>query len=453
MNYYLRSLGCPKNEVDASCMGTLLENDGEFHFVDDPAQAEFLIVNTCGFIDDAKKEAIEHILELADVKAARRQTGKPAWLLVTGCLSQRYAKEIYESLPEVDSVLGTAEYAQVAQRLHQLATGAPCRTLPQGRGSLVHLDVAHLPARDRSFAWLKIAEGCSNGCAFCAIPSIRGPLQSRPRKELLREAARLAAAGYREEILIAQDTTRYGRDLYGKNSLRELLTDLIPIPGIDWLRLMYVYGDAFDDELIELMAREKKILHYLDLPIQHASDRILRAMHRRETAEQLRTLIGRLRAAMPDLILRTTVMVGFPGETEEDFAILRDFLAEIRFDRLGAFVFSPEEGTLAAKMPNPVDPQLAWQRYEQVMQLQQTISAEKNAARAGKNCDILIEGISEDGLAYLGRSYGEAPDVDPQILVYAERPDLQIGQIVPCRLLSATAYQLSAVYPAESAEE
>ncbi|MDO5015762.1 MAG: 30S ribosomal protein S12 methylthiotransferase RimO [Eubacteriales bacterium] len=446
--FYLLTLGCAKNEVDAEAMSSLLRADN-YTLVEDPAEADFLIVNTCGFIEAAKREAIDAILDLAEIKQERLDKGEKAYLVVTGCLSQRYPEEIREELPEVDLVLGTAEYQLIAEECHKLWKQGSNQHLPQGRGSLEHLKTLHMPSTDRPYAYLKISEGCSNGCAFCAIPGIRGGQKSRPIEELVAEATYYGSLGFKELILIAQDTTRYGSDLYGKNSLVDLLKALLAIPDVPYLRLMYVYGDSFSDELIYLMASEERILPYLDMPIQHASDRILHAMRRRETQSYMRELFGKLRANIPGLMLRSTVMVGFPGEEETDFEQLLAFVEEIRFDRLGSFIFSPEEGTLAAKMEQQVDPKLAQERYDRLMTVQAQISENASKARIGKSYPILIDGVEENGPFFLGRSYGEAPEIDPQIYILAQKPDLEIGDIVECKIVDADTYSLTALTVAQ----
>ena len=443
--YYLLSLGCPKNEVDAEAMSSILISDG-YLFVQKAEEADFLIVNTCAFIESAKREAIEAILALADVKENQKQSGKKQYLIVTGCLSQRYAEEIYTSLPEVDAVLGTAEFHKIADCCAKLKVeGKKEWGKRPGGSTLIHLEKEHRPSSDQSFAWLKIAEGCSNACAFCAIPLIRGKLQSRPIEDIIRDAQQFAKRGFAEQIVIAQDTTRYGTDLYGELSLLKLLKELVKVEGLEAIRLMYVYGDVFSDELIEFIANEKKMLPYIDIPIQHASNRVLKSMRRRDTQESLRELILKLRRNIPNLILRTTVLVGFPGESDEDFQDLLEFIKEMKFDRLGCFVFSPEEGTLAAKMVDQVDHDIAVQRYEEIMSVQKNISLEANQKRVGTECDILLSGISEDGLMFTGRSYGEAPDIDPEIFVLAQSDDLHIGDRVKCKIVDASAYELTAV--------
>lgn len=442
--YFLLSLGCPKNEVDAEAMSSILSKAGYLSLAT-PDEADFLIVNTCGFIVPAQEEAIDAILDMAEFKAQNLAKSQPCYLIVTGCLSQRFPQEIYDDLPEVDAILGTAEYHNILKVCEALAAGTHTKSLPQGRGSLLHLSELHKPVPNRSYAYLKISEGCSNACAFCAIPSIRGGQKSRKIEDIVAEAKYYVSLGYKELILVAQDTTRYGSDIYGKNSLVELLKALLAVKEMVPLRLMYVYGDAFSDELIDLIASEEKILPYIDLPVQHASNKILRAMRRRESRESITELISKLRRRIPALILRSTVMVGFPGEDDEDFAELMDFIKEIRFDRLGAFIFSPEEGTLAYKMSDKVPAEIAQKRYDELMQEQNRISLEANLSRVGKKCRVVLEAVSEDGLYYLARSYAEAPEIDPQIYLLAQNPDLSIGDFTNCNIVDADAYTLTAV--------
>jgi len=443
---YLLSLGCAKNLVDSECMSQILRDAG-FLMVDDPSQADILLVNTCGFIESAKKEAIKSILQLADYK---QPNGRARYLIVAGCLSQRYAVDILGQMPEVNAVLGTADYNRVRDVIDQLdkdmaQPDGQIGALPGPGGSLAHLSVPRQPSTPGNYAYIKVAEGCSNHCSYCAIPGIRGPFVSRPFEEIVAEATRLSAAGYGELILIAQDTTRYGLDLYGRRRLPDLIRHLCQIPQVRMVRILYVYNDGLSDELIECMASEPKVAHYLDLPIQHAADPVLRAMNRRDTQTSIRATVQKLRQAMPDLILRTTVLVGFPGETDADFATLKDFLAEIRFDRLGCFVFSAEEGTPAAQMKPKVKKSVAQARMKAIMAQQQTISLQSNQNRLGQVLDVTLESVSDDGVFYKGRSFAEAPEVDPVIWVAASEADLRLGQTVPVRIVDAGEYELTGV--------
>lgn len=444
-NFYILSLGCPKNEVDAESMSYALRN-ASFNFVDDPGSANFLIVNTCGFIEPAKEEAISAILDLADIKESNLNENKPTFLIVTGCLGQRYATEIYQEFPEVDLVLGTAQYDLIVDSVKRLKQGEILKkNLPGKPGSISHLFQGEQAATDRSYAYLKIAEGCSNHCAFCAIPGIRGSLLSRPLDDVVAEAEVLTERGFKEIILIAQDTTRYGQDIYGKPHLLELLQRLVKIPDIGLIRLMYVYGDVFSDQLIDFIAEHSQIAAYIDLPIQHASDVILKSMGRRDTNKQLRELIAKMRSKIHNLIIRTTVLVGFPGETDQDFEKLEQFIKDIKFDRLGCFVFSPEEGTRAYKMSDLPPREIAEARYAQIMSLQNTISLTKNKERIGNIYQVLLEDVSSDGLFFVGRSYGEAPGIDPNIYVLAQAEDIKTGDIVNVKIIDADYYDLTGV--------
>ncbi|MDW7658346.1 MAG: 30S ribosomal protein S12 methylthiotransferase RimO [Bacillota bacterium] len=440
-SFYLLSLGCAKNLVDAECMSQILKDTG-WAAVSQPKLADVLIVNTCGFIDSAKKEAIEAILSLASCK---QPAGRARFLVVTGCLSQRYAKDIRKRLPEVDAVLGTADYGQIAELLQQLESGRDAFKLPGLPGSIEHLCVARQPSTPSTYAWIKIAEGCSNHCTYCAIPGIRGELRSRPIEDIEAEAARLSEAGFAELILIAQDTGRYGIDLYGRRCLPELLTALCHLPHVRMVRILYTYSDGITDELISVMQHEKKIARYLDMPIQHGSDRILHLMNRHDDAAGIEAVVSRLRTAMPDIILRTTVMVGFPGETEEDYQQLLALLRSLSFERLGCFIFSPEEGTAAWNMHPRVHHQTAKRRYRNLMKQQQAISAEAAARRIGQIVPVTLESVDDSGIFYIGRSYGETPDVDPVIYVAAASANFRTGQTCLVRLVEADAYEMTGV--------
>lgn len=443
---YLLSLGCAKNLVDSESMSQILRDNG-FAMTNDPAQANILLVNTCGFIESAKKEAIDSILRLADYK---KPNGLADYLIVAGCLSQRYAMDILKQMPEVSAVLGTADYDRIFAVIEQLdrdqigATGQ-LTDLPGRGGSLKHLEIARTPSTPLSYAYIKVAEGCSNQCAYCAIPGIRGPFHSRPFEELVAEADRLSRQGYGELILIAQDTTRYGLDLYGHRRLPELVKAICRLEAVRQVRILYVYNDGLTEEMISVMATEPKVAHYLDLPIQHASDQILKRMNRRDSQDNIRQTVARLRQAMPDLILRSTVLVGFPGETEEDFAILKQFIQEIEFDRLGCFVFSPEEGTAAASMKPKVRKSVAQARMVEIMQAQQAISLKSNQKRVGQTLTVTLESLGDDGVFYKGRSYAEAPEVDPVIWVAASDETIAVGQTVQVQVVEAGEYELTGV--------
>jgi len=434
------SLGCAKNLVDAECMSQQLRDNGN-QIVPDPVEADVVIVNTCGFIESAKKEAIDTILAMADLK---KPVGKADFLVVTGCLAQRYRQEIADQLPEVDAILGVAQYKDISETIDRLYN-KPGKTISNPAAAvdarLQHLNSFRKPSTV-GFAYIKIAEGCSNNCSYCAIPGIRGPLVSRPLEEIVAEAKYLAGQGFHELVLIAQDTTRYGLDLYGTRELPGLLRAITALPEVSSIRVLYVYADGITDELIECLASEPKILHYLDLPIQHASDKILKSMNRRDSQADLRSVIAKLRAAMPDLILRTTVMVGFPGEKTAEFNELMNFLQEIRFERLGCFIYSPEEGTVSERMHPRVRSDVSCRREEQVMLLQQQITREANQARVGTIVPVLLEEVDEDGIFYKGRSYGEAPEVDPVILVAASNESVHLGEVHSVRILTANEYEM-----------
>ncbi len=439
---YIISLGCSKNLVDAECMTRILLDD-KMKIVTEPSSADVIIVNTCGFIESAKKEAIDTILEMADYKTL---PGHCDFLLVTGCLVQRYAEDIRNDIPEVDQVLGTSHYQDIAKAIRVLYGdySGPVENYVSEPGSLQHMRINRVVST-KTYAWLKIAEGCSNRCAYCAIPMIRGPYISRSIEDILAEASYLAQSGSSEIILTAQDTTRYGIDIYGKRMLPELIRELAKIPEIRLIRIMYSYSDGVTDELIEEMAQNPKVAHYLDMPIQHADDTILQRMKRHDSVAMISESIERIRAKIPDIVLRTTVLVAFPGETKEAFNNLLKNLAVWRFDRLGCFVFSPEEGTEAFSMKNRVRKDVAQKRYDQVMALQQEISLLKNQERMRTISEVTIETISDDGIFYVGRSYGEAPEVDPSIYVAATNEPLEVGQSYNVQFVDCSAYDLTGV--------
>jgi len=439
---YMISLGCSKNLVDAECMTRILLDD-KMAMVNEPSTADVIIVNTCGFIESAKKEAIDTIFEMADYKSPK---GKCDYLVVTGCLAQRYAEDIRHDIPEVDEVLGTSHYHDIAKSIRMLygEFAGPVENFVSEPGSLAHMKTNRVVSTN-SYAWLKIAEGCSNRCAYCAIPLIRGPYISRLLEDILSEAAFLSESGSSEIILTAQDTTRYGMDIYGKRMLPELLRELSKLPDIRLIRIMYSYSDGITEELIKEMAGNPKIAHYLDMPVQHGDNTVLQSMKRHDTAEMITDSLERLRKEIPDIVLRTTVLVGFPGETAESFENLMKQIALWRFDRLGCFVFSPEEGTEAFSMKGRVRKDVAEKRYSKVMALQQGISESKNQARMQTITDVTIETISDDGIFYVGRSYGEAPEVDPSIYVAAASEPLVIGKSYPIRIVDCSAYDLTGV--------
>ncbi|WP_027717541.1 30S ribosomal protein S12 methylthiotransferase RimO [Desulfovirgula thermocuniculi] len=428
------SLGCPKNLVDAEIMLGHLREAG-FAITAHLEEAEVIIVNTCGFITPAKEESIEEILRLARYK----EDGRCRVLLVAGCLAQRYPGELMEEMPEVDGLLGTGMIHQVARAVQRALAGE--RVLAVGDPGCSYEGAApRLRATPRYTAYLKIAEGCSNCCTYCAIPLIRGPYRSRPLEDVVAEARKLAAEGAREIILVAQDTTRYGLDLYGQRSLPRLLKELTEVPGITWLRLMYCHPEGITEELIEVLSSSPKICRYIDLPLQHASPAVLERMGRGATAGRLREIIGQLREAIPGLVMRTTFMVGFPGEREEDFQQLCDFMREMRFERAGLFKYSAEEGTPAAALPDQVPEEVKEERYHRAMSLQRQISLAYHRSLVGTSRLVLVEG--RRGRRYVGRSEGDAPEVDGRVIFSAHGSPLSPGEFVKVKITRAREYDL-----------
>ena len=405
------SLGCAKNLVNAEQMMALCQEAG-YIVTGDPEGADVAVLNTCGFIDSAKSEAIDNILELAELKAE----GKLKKLLVTGCLTQRYPDDIRTELPEVDGMLGTGSYTDVVTAIEELMAGEKAEHF----GDIHHTveDGPRIVTTPPYTAYLKIAEGCSNGCAFCIIPKLRGRYRSRAMDKLLEEAAELADAGVKELIVIAQDITRYGEDLKDGTTLASLLTELCKL-NFHWIRLHYLYPEAVTDELIEVIAREKKIVNYLDIPLQHANDGILKAMRRRNTKKDIEVLFDKLRAAMPNVVIRTSLICGLPGEGEEEFEELCQFLREQKIQRAGVFRFSPEEGTLAAAMDNQVDPEVAERRVELVVDIQSRIMDEYNEDRLGTCMEVLCEGFDQEEGCYVGRTYADSVEIDGRVLFTA----------------------------------
>ncbi len=416
------SLGCAKNLVNTEQMMALVKEAGHT-IVEDPAQADVAVLNTCGFIDAAKSEAIDNILQLNQLKT----TGSLQKLLVTGCLSQRYQQEILKELPEVDGILGTGSYTDIVPAIQQVMEGGK----PTYFGNIhrTQEDGARLVTAPRYMAYLKIAEGCSNCCAFCVIPSLRGRYRSRPMDSLLAEARGLAASGVKELIVIAQDITRYGTDFDGKHHLAQLLRELCKIDGFQWIRLHYLYPDDFDDELIDTIANEPKILHYLDIPIQHANDKLLATMNRRGTKQEILDLFAKLRQRIGDLVLRTSLICGLPGEGEEEFQELCDFLNQVKIQRAGVVRYSPEEGTPAAAMENQVPEEVAARRVELVVDLQSRIMDEFNESRLGETLEVLCEGFDPDMGCFCGRTYADSPDIDGKVYFTAA------GAVMPGELV------------------
>lgn len=429
------SLGCDKNLVDSEQMLGLLEKEGHT-FTDDETEAEVIIINTCCFINDAKEESINTILEMAEY----RKTGPCKALIVTGCLAQRYSREITEEIPEVDAIIGTTAYDALPEILEKALKGQKEQKL-ESLNRLVRPKAGRQLTTGGHYAHLKIAEGCDKHCTYCIIPRIRGPYRSVPMEELLKEAADLAGQGVKELILVAQETTLYGLDLYGEKRLPALLRELCRIKGLRWIRLQYCYPEEITKELIQVLKEEPKLCRYLDLPIQHASDSILKCMGRRTTRADLEQIIADLREAVPDICLRTTLITGFPGETEEDHRELMSFIDTCEFDRLGVFTYSQEEDTPAAQMPGQIDEEVKENRQAELMELQQEIAFEKAEAMTGRELEVLIEGRVSGENAYVGRTYRDAPDVDGYIFINTEET-LMSGDFAKVRVTGAYEYDL-----------
>ena len=439
------SLGCDKNLADSEEMLGLLTAGGH-EITDDETQADAIVINTCCFIKDAKEESVETILEMAEYK----KTGSCHALIVTGCMAQRYQKEIIEEVPEVDAVLGTTSYGDIVKALEEAVAGNHFEEfrdidyLPDTGSKRVLTTGGH-------FGYLKIAEGCDKHCTYCIIPKLRGKFRSVPMERLIAQAEDMAEQGVKELILVAQETTVYGKDLYGKKSLHILLKKLCEIRGIRWIRILYCYPEEIYDELIETIRDEKKICHYLDIPIQHASDRILKRMGRRTSKQELIDIIGKLRKEIPDIVLRTTLITGFPGETEEDHEELKEFVDEMEFDRLGVFTYSPEENTPAAEMADQVPEEVKEERRDELMELQQEISYDRGQDRIGQELLVMIEGKVADESAYIGRTYGDAPKVDGYIFVQTGEL-LMTGDFAKVRVTGALEYDLIGVLGDEYTE-
>ena len=439
------SLGCDKNLADSEEMLGLLTAGGH-EITDDETQADAIVINTCCFIKDAKEESVETILEMAEYK----KTGSCHALIVTGCMAQRYQKEIIEEVPEVDAVLGTTSYGDIVKALEEAVAGNHFEEfrdidyLPDTGSKRVLTTGGH-------FGYLKIAEGCDKHCTYCIIPKLRGKFRSVPMERLIAQAEDMAEQGVKELILVAQETTVYGKDLYGKKSLHILLKKLCEIRGIRWIRILYCYPEEIYDELIETIRDEKKICHYLDIPIQHASDRILKRMGRRTSKQELIDIVGKLRKEIPDIVLRTTLITGFPGETEEDHEELKEFVDEMEFDRLGVFTYSPEENTPAAEMAEQVPEEVKEERRDELMELQQEISYDRGQDRIGQELLVMIEGKVADESAYIGRTYGDAPKVDGYIFVQTGEL-LMTGDFAKVRVTGALEYDLIGVLSDEYTE-
>ena len=439
------SLGCPKNQMDAELMLAKLEQAG-FELVAESGLADVVIVNTCGFIEDAKKESIENIFEFAQLK----QEGRIQRIIVTGCLAERYQEELVTELPECDGVLGLGANGDIVEAVRRVMGGEKTVRFPAK--DCWSLEGDRLQTTPSFFAYLRIGDGCNNCCTYCAIPSIRGRLRSRPMESLLAEAEKLAADGVKELILVAQDTTLYGTDLYGEARLPQLLRGLCGIEGIRWIRLLYCYPEHITDELLDVMAAEDKVLNYMDIPIQHVSGKVLTAMNRTGDARTLRELIARIRDRVPGIVLRTTVMTGFPGEGEAEFVELCQFIQDVKFERLGCFAFSPEEGTVAASLPGQIEEEEKQRRRDIVMEEQTRISDAYNQAQVGKTIPVLVESYDRYAECWFGRSQGDAPDIDGKVFFSCPRGAVQPGRLVQVNITDAMDWDLMGEYVDESAQ-
>jgi len=444
LNIGVVSLGCAKNLVDTEVMLGILGHEG-YRIVSDPAEAEVIIVNTCAFIDSAKEESINTVLEMAAYKEEKCRL-----LIVCGCMAERYHDEIMQELPEVDAVVGTGDYVKIADVIRRAEQGE--KPVLYGHMNDELPEEARMLSTPGYMAYLKIADGCDNCCTYCIIPKLRGKYRSRPMEDIVSEAQELAASGVKELIVIAQDTSRYGIDLYGAYKLPVLLKQLCAIDGVHWVRVLYVYPEMITDELIETYRTEKKLVHYMDIPIQHAHDAVLKKMGRHLNHEKLVALLEKLRKAIPDMVLRTTVITGFPGETEEAFKTLLLFVKTMRFDRLGAFPYSKEEGTPAAKLSDQLPEDVKVARAEEVLRVQAEISLALQNEKIGTVLEVLTEGYDEESLMYYGRSAGDAPEVDNTVYFVA-MDEVEIGSFVPVEILTAEEYELVGRMITEEEEE
>lgn len=429
------SLGCDKNLVDAEYMLGILKDSG-FQFTDEAECADIIVVNTCSFINDAKEESIQTILEMAQYKT----DGNCKGLIVTGCLAERYREEIFSEIPEVDAVLGTNSYNEIAKAVKDVQKGTKYQQYKALEG-IPFADSKRVVTTGGHYAYLKIAEGCNKHCTYCIIPHIRGKYRSIPLEQLVATARELVADGVKELILVAQETTLYGVDLYGKKSLARLLDELNQIQGLFWIRILYCYPEEIDEELIQSIKRNEKVCHYLDLPIQHASDNILKRMGRKTTQQDIRNLIDRLRTEIPDIALRTTVICGFPGETEADHEELMCFINEMEFDRLGAFTYSPEEGTPACGFDNQIEEEQKKLWQQEVMELQEEIMEDMNQTHIGEELFCIIEGQIAGEQTYIGRTYRDVPDVDGYIFIDTDET-LMSGDLAKVKVIGAYEYDL-----------
>ena len=435
MNIHLVSLGCDKNLVDSEFMLGLIQNEG-YILTSLPEEAQVIIINTCGFIMDATQESIDTILEMSSYK----EEGSCKALIVTGCMAQRYRDEIFDQLPEVDAVVGVGDYDAIGQVIRDAAAGEKVKLVSE-KGASAGFSGKRVLTSPSHFAYLKIAEGCDNHCTYCTIPSIRGAYRSRTLESLLEESVSLVRQGVQELILVAQDTSLYGKDLYGEPRLHELLNKLSQIPDLVWIRVLYCYPEHIYPELIQEIARNTKVCKYLDMPVQHSDDKILKLMGRKSSREKLSGIIKNLRESVPGIALRTTLIVGFPSETKDDFKGLKDFVTNVGFDKLGAFAYSREEGTPAAKLPGQVDDKEKQRRYDEIMLLQQKISNEKNSKKHGEVIEVMVDGYLPDNEVYCGRSQGDCYEIDGMVYFPCDY-QLNSGDLVKVKITGHSDYDL-----------
>ena len=429
-------LGCPKNQVDAEMMLSALIEAG-FEITGDTEEADLVIINTCGFINDAKEEAIDNILGACELK----KDGIIKGVVVTGCLSERYREEIMKEIPEVDACVGIGANCKIAEICKSVLSGNKVCEFPSKYD--LPLEGGRVLTTPSHYAYLKIAEGCSNNCTYCAIPKIRGKFRSRSMENIVLEAEELAKQGVKELIVVAQDTTKYGVDIYGEPKLNELVSEIAKIDGIEWIRLLYCYPESMTDELIDVIANEDKVCKYIDLPLQHCNGNVLKRMNRKGDREYLFSLIGKMRKKIPGLVLRTTFITGFPGETEEQFTELCEFINEAKFDRLGCFAYSPEDDTPAAKLKDQIDTDVKNKRAEIIMNEQMLIMEEKQKEKIGAEYDVIVDYFDEDNLLYMGRTYMDAPEIDTSVIISSEE-ELTQGQIVKCKVIGFDDFDMVA---------
>ena len=428
------SLGCPKNQVDAEMLLSNMSNYG-YAITSNPEEADVVVINTCGFIESAKQESIDTILDFCE----RKGQGNLKCVVVTGCLAERYQQELAKEIPETDVVLGIGANGEIAKAIEQALEGKKVAAFAPKCELALNGD--RMLTTPPYLAYLKIAEGCNNCCTYCAIPSIRGPYRSREMEDILKEARWLAETGVKELVVVAQDTTRYGEDLYGASKLPQLLEQLCEIEGFHWIRVLYCYPERITDELLDVIATQPKIAKYLDVPIQHINTSVLKRMNRRSTKEEILDVIQKIRTKVPNITLRTSLIAGFPGETEEQFEELVEFVKQVKFDRMGCFAYSQEEGTPAGRMPEQLEDAVKQRRAELVMLEQQTINGEHNRALLGKTIEVLVEGFDYDNSCYYGRSEADAPEIDGTVLFVSEQ-EHDAGEFVTVKIIDATEYDL-----------